>query len=147
VRAGPAHAQFFLILFTPLQPWGPTALARRRRRRLAIDAGAVPALCSVLSTGDEEPVSLDVLKALYSLIAPDTTGAGRDARRWPAQQRAHTPLTLGAAQATRAARSSPPAACTPWCGARPPPGAPRWLPGARGSAPGLTRRRAAARPG
>jgi len=107
----------------------------------------VPALCSVLSTGDEEPVSLDVLKALYSLIAPDTTGAGRDARRWPAQQRAHTPLTLGAAQATRAARSSPPAACTPWCGARPPPGAPRWLPGARGSAPGLTRRRAAARPG
>ncbi len=64
---------------------------------------------------------------------------------WPAQQRAHTPLTLGAAQATRAARSSPPAACTPWCGARPPPGAPRWLPGARGSAPGLTRRRAARR--
>jgi len=41
----------------------------------------VPALCSVLGTGDEEPVSLDVLKALYSLIAPDTTGAGRDARR------------------------------------------------------------------
>ncbi len=36
--------------------------------------GAVPALCSVLGTGDDEPVSIEVLKALYTIIAPDSSG-------------------------------------------------------------------------
>ena len=44
------------------------------RRREAIEAGAVPALCSVLGTGDDEPVSIEVLKALYTIIAPDGSG-------------------------------------------------------------------------
>ena len=43
-------------------------------RKEAIEAGAVPALCSVLGTGDDEPVSIEVLKALYTIIAPDGTG-------------------------------------------------------------------------
>ena len=43
-------------------------------RKEAIEAGAVPALCSVLGTGDDEPVSIDVLKALYTIIAPDSSG-------------------------------------------------------------------------
>ena len=43
-------------------------------RREAIEAGAVPALCSVLGTGDDEPVSIEVLKALYTIIAPDSSG-------------------------------------------------------------------------
>jgi hypothetical protein len=34
----------------------------------------VPALCSVLGTGDDEPVSIEVLKALYTIIAPDSSG-------------------------------------------------------------------------
>jgi hypothetical protein len=34
----------------------------------------VPALCSVLGTGDDEPVSIDVLKALYTIISPDSSG-------------------------------------------------------------------------
>ena len=87
-------------------------------RRTAIEAGAVPALCSVLGTGDDEPVSLDVLKALYSLIAPDTTGA-------PAAFKAvkhilscstRFALIVATAQATHAARCLPRAACTPWYG-------------------------------
>lgn len=43
-------------------------------RKEAIEAGAVPALCSVLGTGDDEPVSIEVLKALYTIIAPDSSG-------------------------------------------------------------------------
>ena len=43
-------------------------------RKEAIEAGAVPALCSVLGTGDDEPVSIEVLKALYTIIAPDGSG-------------------------------------------------------------------------
>ena len=34
----------------------------------------MPALCSVLGTGDDEPVSIEVLKALYTIIAPDGSG-------------------------------------------------------------------------
>lgn len=45
-------------------------------RKEAIHAGAVPALCSVLGTGDDEPVSIEVLKALYTIIAPDASGKG-----------------------------------------------------------------------
>ncbi len=36
----------------------------------------MPALCSVLGTGDDEPVSIEVLKALYTIIAPDASGEG-----------------------------------------------------------------------
>ena len=37
----------------------------------------MPALCSVLGTGDDEPVSIEVLKALYTIIAPDGSGEMR----------------------------------------------------------------------
>ncbi|KAK9823285.1 hypothetical protein WJX72_001617 [[Myrmecia] bisecta] len=43
-------------------------------RRAAIQAGAVPALCNVLGSGEDPPVSIEVLKALYILIAPDASG-------------------------------------------------------------------------
>lgn len=49
-------------------------------RKEAIEAGAVPALCSVLGTGDDEPVSIEVLKALYTIIAPDSSGEVEDSR-------------------------------------------------------------------
>jgi hypothetical protein len=45
-----------------------------QHRREAIAAGAVPALCAVLGTGDDEPVSIEVLKSLYTIIAPDASG-------------------------------------------------------------------------
>lgn len=44
------------------------------RRRAAIEAGAVHALCNTLGSNRQRPLSLDVLKALYNLIAPDETG-------------------------------------------------------------------------
>ena len=44
------------------------------RRRAAIEAGAVHALCNTLGSSRQRPLSLDVLKALYNLIAPDETG-------------------------------------------------------------------------
>ena len=44
------------------------------RRKEAIKAGAVPALCSILGTGDDKPISIEVLKALYTIIAPDVSG-------------------------------------------------------------------------
>ncbi len=53
------------------------------RRKEAIEAGAVPALCSVLGTGDDEPVSIEVLKALYTIIAPDGSGAVDDSLSAP----------------------------------------------------------------
>jgi len=49
----------------------------RRRRAAAIQAGAVPALCSILQAGAARhvPIALDdVLKALYALAAADASG-------------------------------------------------------------------------
>ena len=63
------------------------------RRREAIEAGAVPALCSVLGTGDDEPVSIEVLKALYTIIAPDGSGKPMQCLRSTTSQRSwHLPL-------------------------------------------------------
>ncbi len=43
-------------------------------RQAAVEAGAVHALCNTLGDHHQRPLSLDVLKALYNLIAPDDTG-------------------------------------------------------------------------
>ena len=54
--------------------WSHAISHWRLCRKEAIEAGAVPALCSVLGTGDDEPVSIEVLKALYTIISPDGSG-------------------------------------------------------------------------
>ncbi|KAK9861335.1 hypothetical protein WJX84_008151 [Apatococcus fuscideae] len=53
-----------------------STLARNNagNRRAAIEAGAVHALCNTLGDSHQRPLSLDVLKALYNLIAPDDSG-------------------------------------------------------------------------
>ena len=63
-------------------------------RKEAIEAGAVPALCSVLGTGDDEPVSIEVLKALYTIIAPDGTGK-LEQTQLILMRRQHTNHTMG----------------------------------------------------
>ena len=56
----------------------------------------MPALCNILGTGDDEPVSIEVLKALYAIIAPDSSGAPRQAPfiEHRGQLVAHTALLL-----------------------------------------------------
>ena len=40
------------------------------RRDAAVAAGAVAALCTTLGSGEEEPVSINILRALYNLAGP-----------------------------------------------------------------------------